>query len=528
MTSIFTRLRVSMALFLVLFVCISYSYPLQPSTTEIILPTSTTLPTKTLDIQQKIAFLDLGNEKEDDDSKNELKDLLKSAREAARRERERVLQREIERELDRREKERERKEREARERYREEKHRERERKEKEKEKEHERHQHDNDTTDSAPKGNTYGRHQQTSDNDSDDNGDSSPSKESPTASTTTSPTENTIVTTVVIISTETPTSIYSVSGTNPSKQKGSQSSNHQISDPNSDTTSSSDGQEASSTPSANKPTHHKLVIALSVVGGVAGIALITTLFLVTRMQLNKRKKRQQKQSDEEAGHPNNDPPTNFSNNRSITPPPTARLFAASIDDSNNLQMTRNPFSDPTDDIDNSILPSAPPPAALTMQFDPYADYRRPRPLSLISQTTAEPSAPTAKELDAMYKNPFEDDLTEDDNYYPTPSAPSPLMENPSPQLLTRQQRIRPQNNYNPSQSNYSSSELPPPPAYTPSVAPSAPPLYALPTSSVVALDHESSSSRRHSISSFSMISTTRPLSLRRGSGTVAYINTPFT
>jgi hypothetical protein len=199
-------------------------------------------------------------------------------------------------------------------------------------------------------------------------------------------------------------------------------------------------------------------------------------------------------------------------------------------DSTIIDFNQNPFLDPSVTLVGNknepvfenratILPNAPP----TLPTHLYPDYRQNRTLSMISQTAGAtvPSAPTAKELDATkYENPFEDEYGTNQGYdeneiHASPTS-SPIARATSPPQLLSQS----------SQQSYSSSDLPPPPAYTPSATPSAPPLYALPTSRSLT-EPQDDSLRRHSISSCSIASSSRPLSLRRGSGSLAHISSPF-
>lgn len=370
--------------------------------------------------------------------------------------------------------------------------------------------------------------------------DKDSSKNDP-SKTSKAPATNTVVTTIVVIATESPTTIYSNTDSNPSKQKGDTSSNNQIDDPNS---SSSTGSSASETPnsgslraSEGRSNYRKLVLALSIVGSVAGVVIAAGIFVLTR-HIRRRKQKAQYMKDEESGDNNNNS-TNFSSispSHQITPPPNARLYPLPNNDTTLVahQNNENPFSDPANpaylNFDSS--PSAPLPAALAGDLDlrSYTEYRQNRTLSMFSQTTAAvaPSAPTVKELAVMnYENPFEEEygthenITMDQNSHQHDSllAGHPVLETTSnihsPQ--TSRSILQQHHNFHPF-------NFPPPPAYTPNaiptVAPTAPPLYALPSTET---SYEQASSRRHSISSCSDIQLTRPLSVRRGSGTITYI-----
>ncbi|GAN09756.1 hypothetical protein MAM1_0289d09288 [Mucor ambiguus] len=444
-------------------------------------------------------------------------------------------------------------------------------------------------------------------NNSKDDADNSSSK----AGTATTPT-NTVVTTIIVVSTETPKTIYTGSGSSSdsAKQKSDTSKNHQVSDPNDGSSSKSDNGSTGSSSSDDSQISHdtavmlrdqlayrKLVTALSIVGGIAGIALITGGLVFTRMRMRKRKR---KQEDLEVATTNNDEDNNRGLQSPPSPPPPTPPHSTSSYPQYNARFSndggdtvigfsQDPFSDPADlsnsknmiqslDQRMSLQPTAPP--SLPVNLEPprrYTDYRQNQTLSMLSQTTATalPSAPSAKELDALhYDNPFDDEgfditeenedelqrlgqphhrhhpsvaisitassiVTDQDALLPSLSLSSHLTNaggSSSSSLTTTSSRpsyLQRQQDLQKSQESFSSSaNLPPPPAYTPSAPPSAPPLYALPTSRLaleaerqqLQQQQEEEGSRRHSISSCSMTSISRPLSLRRGSGSLALIS----
>ncbi|KAI8642726.1 hypothetical protein BD408DRAFT_175037 [Parasitella parasitica] len=425
--------------------------------------------------------------------------------------------------------------------------------------------------------------------------------------TSTEPT-NTVVTTIIVVATETPTTIYSDSSSGSAKQKSDTSKSPQVNDPNDGTSSSSSSSDSTeSTDSSSnenseeseaaaaflhgQSAYRKLVTALSIVGGIAGIALITGGLVFTRMNMRKRKR---KEADLEMAA--NDNSGGSQTPSRPTPPhssppssPSSNHYARFSNDGGDtiINFNQDPFSDPADlsysrnmirslDYRMSLTPTAPPSQPVNLiPSHRYANYRQNQTLSMLSQTTATalPSAPSAKELDAFaYDNPFEDEgsgITEENeeelerlgqlqhpsittlNAVPSItfdeesslqvilSSPSNVLDagsSPSssssvsasgPFHLEHKQHLQE------SQESFSSSaDLPPPPAYTPSAPPSAPPLYMLPTSRL-ALEaerqqqrqqREEEGTRRHSISSCSIASSSRPLSLRRGSGSLAHIS----
>ncbi|KAI8047428.1 uncharacterized protein B0P05DRAFT_362425 [Gilbertella persicaria] len=361
-------------------------------------------------------------------------------------------------------------------------------------------------------------------------------KDSSATSPTVNEPSNTVVTTIIVVATETPTTIYSGSTYNPAKQQGQSSETSQgVNDPNSPGNSNTIGSNNNKNDQILKDlsAYHKLVTGLSIVGGIAGIVLVTAGLIYGRKQYRKRKQfdeEKQVQHDDRFIPPPSSPsaPTSF-NHQPLTPPAIARLSSMSDDgDMTVIDFNQNSFADPIM-LKNHRQPStsnlsfAPPhlPAHLASR---YNTYRQNQTLSMTSQTM--PSAPNAKELDGLrYNDPFQDmyranDIMQQDDiqHLGDPSSSS------SPSHHHHLQATQHYHHHK-SESFSLSTDLPPPPAYTPSASPSAPPLYALPPTEeqhYSSQGFEDMSLRRHSISNCS-ITSNRPISLRRGSGSLTRI-----
>lgn len=424
---------------------------------------------------------------------------------------------------------------------------------------------------------------------------------------TTSKTSDTIVTTIIIVATETPTPIYSGTTNNPAKQKGSSSNGgSQVNDPNSPSSSNSGNSPSGSQQNGPAETqiaqqlykdqsaYRRLVLALSIVGSFAGVALFVGGFVYGRKRTRRKQRKQALDLEKansaadppsspssSASFPSPPPPVHHrssssSTSSSVTPPRHIVRFSSMSEDGDAtvIDFSQNPFSDPVEaKLNNNssrlllqervnMSPTAPP--SLPTHSEPYADnYRQNHTLSMISQTTATalPSAPSAKELDAMttrYENPFEEvygkpilsghrrqhsDVSEEEaaadnrgcieinnihsyHHYLSPNVSTSSSHHPQQRHMLSQTTQR----------SFSSSttDLPPPPAYTPSAAPSAPPLYALPNHLHQPQQQQPSeqdslitTSRRHSIDSIVSLNNSRPLSLRRGSGSsISYPSPP--
>jgi hypothetical protein len=376
------------------------------------------------------------------------------------------------------------------------------------------------------------------------------------------PPSNTIVTTIFIVSTETPTTIYSGNGGNAAKQQGSPQKQHQIGDPNSVSAPNNQTEAAIADQMLrDQSAYHKLVTALSIVGGFAAISLITAGLIYTRIRIRRRKRSldlEKADSTSSFSSPPS-PPTPPHQHLSRPPLSNERLSSVTFDDGNSTiigyNQHQNPFADSNsmhpyksnpDLQSNNLLPPLLP---VHLESRSYITYRQNQTLSTLSQTTATavPSAPTAKEIGVFrVENPFIDDdyestSEEEYNYnqqrhrlYP----PIASTRNDLPRENERTTHITPTQTHRSTllqqqalqKSESSFSSLPPPPAYTPRAAPSAPPLYALPITTTTIEEQqqqcgeEDTTLRRHSISSCSIASSSsRPLFLRRGSGSRAHV-----
>lgn len=350
-------------------------------------------------------------------------------------------------------------------------------------------------------------------------------------SQTKSTASSTIVTTIIVVTTETPTNIYT-GNVNPAQQKGSSDTNPATT--NNDRPSPS---EAAKKLSEGLNAYRRLVLALSIVGGIAGIALIAGAFIFTRMS---RKRKRKQALDLESAH------SNISTPSSPKLPPTAHCRTSSIRSEDGemtiIDFNQDPFQDPlntppyykTSTSSQNGFNMSPSELPAHLESNQYS-YRQNQTLSMLSQTTsaALPSAPTAKELDSIkYENPFEEEYGGEHSHqqsdrivvneviplHNSPMSSPSIKSIPSPQQVPSSQSTE---RFSP--------DLLPPPAYTLCATPSAPPLYALPNNrrTLEPQRYEEDSSRRHSISSCSVTSSTRPLSLRRGSGSLAHISSPF-
>lgn len=375
------------------------------------------------------------------------------------------------------------------------------------------------------------------------------------------PPSNTVVTTIFVVATETPANIYSGNGGKAAKQQGS-SQHHQVDDPNSASSTSTNQTEAKITEQMlqDQSAYHKLVTALSVVGGVVAISLVAAGFIYTRIRIRRKKSLcdLEKASSRSASPPPMPPHRHRPRSPSLQ---ERRLSSITFDDGNRTvigySQQQNPFADSNSihpfksdpDLQSNDLLSPLHPAHLESRS--YISYRQNQTLSMLSQTTAtaSPSAPTAKELGTLRdESPLiggeYESTSEEENYhqehqvYPSiattrighePGQESRrishttfLQAEPHRPTLQQQQALQ--------KSESSFSSLPPPPAYTPSAVPSAPPLYALPTITTNFEEEqqhgEEDTLRRHSISSCSILSSSsRFLLLRRGSGSQAHIST---
>jgi hypothetical protein len=369
------------------------------------------------------------------------------------------------------------------------------------------------------------------------------------------PPSNTVVTTIFIVATETPTTIYSGNGGNAAKQQGN-SQHRPADDPNSPSASHNQTEaELTQQMLRDQSAYHKLVTALSIVGGIAAISLITAGLVYTRIRIRRKKKcfdleKADSMSSAPPSPPPHSPPTPPSHQHRVSSH-SGRFSFTTFDDGNSTiigqqQQQQNPFADSNSmhpyksNLDSQSNELLPPLLPVHLEARSYITYRQNQTLSMLSQTTATvlPSAPTAKELLDTQRadNPFTDDDYESTSSEAqqqqrrlttastrnTQDEMSVQTESHHRLTLLQQQALQ--------KSESSFSSLPPPPAYTPSAAPSAPPLYALPIITTTTFEEQQpreeadSMLRRHSVSSCSMASSSsRPLFLRRGSGSRAHI-----
>ncbi|KAI8884035.1 hypothetical protein K501DRAFT_285045 [Backusella circina FSU 941] len=395
---------------------------------------------------------------------------------------------------------------------------------------------------------------------------------------------NTVITTIIVIATETPTPTQIYTGTNqsPANQKGesSGSSDSSSSDSNNDNSGDATDPNATSTDANQenkaRSNYRKMELALSIVGSVGGTALLAGLFIFTRRQVDKKKKATQKSNDLELGNSPSIPPmatapsfTGGSSHQGVIVPHNLGNNDSVIID------FENPFSDAAaykksslmQMTDSPITPIAP----VHLAPGSYINFRQNQTLSMLSQTTAAvPSAPTAKEIAANEnENPFELEATP--QYYAqqmnyrqeaphshshSHSVSQHSFENNNNKnnriendLTYNMMRATNSNHFNknhhlsrsissPAAASRDDLSESPPPAYTPSAIPnaipnaipSAPPLYALPN--LTRSQQEESrrlsalSSRRHSISSIASTDV-RPFPLRRGSGSIAHVSSYY-
>jgi hypothetical protein len=247
-------------------------------------------------------------------------------------------------------------------------------------------------------------------------------------------------------SSPTPT-VYGVSNTNPGHQE--QTPQQTNIDPN--------GQSLQESLQDDQQALKRMIMILSLVGGLGVIAVVATIVIFTRMRARNRKQREMDDGNEHG----------LTSDESLIPSDTDQ------DDNNNNIVIHSASSLTSLSVNSSdnrhyLEPSAPP----ALNTEDITNNRR-NLVSMSSQTTApSPSAPTAKELDAMIDD---ETLTESSSHYHssshinTCSRCAPLVIDP-PEL--------------------------PPPAYTPS----APPHYVLPPEPIIASPSSSTSlPRRHSM-----------------------------
>ncbi|KAI8371848.1 hypothetical protein BD560DRAFT_395611 [Blakeslea trispora] len=326
------------------------------------------------------------------------------------------------------------------------------------------------------------------------------------ASTSTSP-SSTVVTTVVVVSTGTPTAIYSDNSSTPARQQG----NNQT-DPNYPQDGNDNYDDDPLLQDLSR--YHKLVVAFSIVGSIVGVALLIAGFIIGRRRLRNKKKKQldkERQLEDQAIFPLSRTPSKSSSTlHGDQPPPPPPPPAALIPSASTSLARPEPVLGTTKN-ESAIFAS---PFVPTQ----YTDFRRNQTLSIASQTT--PSAPSAKELDHMqYSHSFLDTHFMGNDMGESRAESSASAYGSS--MARRAESRHP---------SFCSTDLPPPPAYTPSATPSAPPLYILPTApetdEQTCSQLDNTALRRHSITLVDNTSEpSQSIPLRRGSGSVARLPT---
>lgn len=267
-----------------------------------------------------------------------------------------------------------------------------------------------------------------------------------------------IYTTIIVAATTSLPVYYNVSDKNPAQQQQSilPTQSAAMNDPNKQNSVKDDLEK-------DKQALKRMSTILSLVGGLGVIAIVATIVIFTRMRSRHRK---QREIDEEG-------------NEGSTYELSADVDQANTIDSStpgggNASSISSHSSSSSDHLDTPLIePSAPP--ALSMVDDRHSlinkqaqQHNRRTVMSMSSQTAApSPSAPTAKELDAMVDEQASSSSPQEHNHdHATTSASA---------TNCSRCTIAP--------------ELPPP-AYTPS----APPHYALPAEPIIM-----EQSRRHSL-----------------------------
>jgi hypothetical protein len=245
----------------------------------------------------------------------------------------------------------------------------------------------------------------------------------------------------------------------------------------------------------DKEALDRMIMILSLVGGLGVIAIVATLIIFTRMRARNRK---QREIDAEDGNDGSSSTFELSNDAS---PINNNNRHVGGDGSSSSNHTRNSSStsSTSDDGGPLIVPSAPPALLMIGGNSEYEDndeqalisikhahqyQNRRNVISMSSQTTSapSPSAPTAKELDAMIDSEAAAVANNSSNIGSSSSS------NPSHHHIHQHQPTNCSRCATPSMLLLTS-ELPPP-AYTPS----APPHYALPVEPIII-----EPSRRHSL-----------------------------
>ncbi|OBZ90284.1 hypothetical protein A0J61_01668 [Choanephora cucurbitarum] len=286
---------------------------------------------------------------------------------------------------------------------------------------------------------------------------------------TTSVVKTEIMYTTIIYS-ATPT-IYSITEIAAPANQQQTSSPNSVGDPNNNNSNnSSAGLEQSL--ESDQQALKRMVTILSLVGGLGVIAIVATVVIFTRMRARSRKQRALMEDDQHESSTFELSLENHNNSTHRSDLNEQAMSTASITSSSNDQHHRQP-----------IEPSAPPASLVHVAIEHPCIPDDPHPVqstSLPLTTIPSPSAPTAKELDAIVDDSTVFGMHADS--YGSNSIPSTSSHaHPAHSVCTRCSPM------------IMAPELPPPPAYTPS----APPHYALP------IDPMSMHppSRRHSLGS---------------------------
>ncbi|KAG2231299.1 hypothetical protein BDF21DRAFT_409727 [Thamnidium elegans] len=293
-----------------------------------------------------------------------------------------------------------------------------------------------------------------------------------------------IYTTIIVATTTSIPDIYNVSDTsNPAQQQQSDKNKNNnnnigptssINDPNKKSSVVDDLEK-------DKQALKRMSTILSLVGGLGVIAIVATIVIFTRMRSRHRK---QRELDEEGNEG-----STYELSNDVDRPDTIHSSNNSTNNNNNNdtgpeEESVSSISTNSNDIDQPLIePSAPPALSIIDEGNRHSIinkeallHNRRNVISMSSQRSApSPSAPTAKELDAMVDEQGSSSSSDNDSHHHHPTSSTTQPSNCSrcaPSIL-----IAP--------------ELPPP-AYTPS----APPHYALPQEPIVI--ESPLQSRRHS------------------------------
>ncbi|KAI9476497.1 MAG: hypothetical protein EXX96DRAFT_577354 [Benjaminiella poitrasii] len=292
-----------------------------------------------------------------------------------------------------------------------------------------------------------------------------------------------------------------VNMTKPGSGNQQQTGNVDFNDPNSNNSSKSSDQKLEESLKNDQQALRRMIMILSLVGGLGFIAIVATIVIFTRMRARNRKQRK------EMNHSNSSSSSSSTFELNADNQPRSGQGVANVTDSTSIMTQSSVLSQhlavssspslrsnyTTPAIHSFIEPSAPPAVELlednittTPPAVLYLQHRRNNILSMSSQTSTVPfpSAPTAKELDAI------DDLTANTNAFHHNCSRCTATTTTTTTTATEHSLLIP------SDIIISEDEIPPP-AYTPS----APPHYILPFE----MNHSSSIShlpaRRHSLGS---------------------------